>query len=51
VPGEVDKMPAALVVGGKASRPAEIVNQFGAGNGEELRIRHRSDNDHRFSGA
>jgi hypothetical protein len=33
VPGEFDRMPAALVVGGEASRPAELVNQFSAGNG------------------
>src|SRR5262249_1762832 len=39
-PGEFDKMPAALVVGGKASRPAELLNRFSVRNGQELRIGH-----------
>jgi hypothetical protein len=45
VPGEFDKMPAALVVGGEASRPAESVDHISAGNGQELRMGHRRRND------
>ena len=37
VPGEFDKMPAALVVGGKASRRDELVNQLSTGKGIENR--------------
>src|SRR5262249_31425296 len=43
VPGEFDKMPAVFVVGGKASRPAELVNQFSAANGQELPTEYSPD--------